>query len=76
MKIRDESEFRDREGFSPEYTEAAIRELEDMRARGEIAPRAYLVKKQALVKLYLKSTTSPRRRSPWDAGDEFAEDDG
>lgn len=48
--------------FDAEYTAASIAELEEQYARGDIEPHAYLIKKQALVKLYLKATTAPKRR--------------
>lgn len=60
MKIRESSELGDNEGFTTEYTADSIRELEEMRERGEVEPHAYLIKKRALVKLYLKSTTRPQ----------------
>lgn len=63
MSVR-ESESFDRAGglFDADYTAASIEELEAQKERGEITGRAYLIKKQALVKLYLKATTSPKRR--------------
>jgi len=57
-------------GFDADYTAASIAELEQQRAAGQIEPHAYLIKKQALVRLYLKSTTKPRRRPRWDEGDQ------
>lgn len=71
MRIREESNL-NRGGalFDTRYTAESIRELEEQYAAGEIEPHAYLVKKQALVKLYLKSTTSPRRRPRPFAGEE------
>lgn len=62
MKIRSSESVTRGPGFDSEYTAASIAELEQQRERGEIEPHAYLVKKQALVRLYLKSTTKPRRR--------------
>jgi hypothetical protein len=53
---------RDNGLFDLEYTAESIRELEEQHEAGEIEPYAYLLKKQALVRLYLKATTSPRRR--------------
>lgn len=48
--------------FDAEYTAASISELEAQYERGDIEPHAYLIKKQALVKLYLKATTAPKRK--------------
>lgn len=63
MSIREESSIsRDVGRFDAEYTAESIQELEEQRERGEIEPHAYLIKKQALVRLYLKATTSPRRK--------------
>ncbi len=67
MGIRETASIGDDDGFTTEYTAESIRELEEMRERGDIEPHAYLIKKRALVKLYLKSTTSPRRkRAYWE----------
>lgn len=49
-------------GFDAEYTAMSIHELEQQLERGEIETSTYLQKKQALVRLYLKATTSPKRR--------------
>ena len=62
MKIRSSESVTRGPGFDSEYTAASIAELEQQRERGEIEPHAYLIKKQALVRLYLKSTTKPRRK--------------
>lgn len=62
MKVREIGGMGEDDGFTPQYTADSIRELEEMHARGEIEPHAYLLKKRALVKLYLKSTTNPKRR--------------
>lgn len=48
-------------GFDAEYTAASIRELERQMQCGNIEPATYLQKKQALVRLYLKATTNPKR---------------
>lgn len=56
--------------FDAEYTAASIAELEEQQERGEIEPRAYLIKKQALVRLYLKATTKPQRKRRYE-DDEF-----
>lgn len=53
---------RDAGRFDAEYTAESIAELEAQYERGDIEPHAYLIKKQALVKLFLKSTTSPKRK--------------
>lgn len=64
MGIREEISFnRDGALFDSDYTAESIRELEDQYAAGQIEPHAYLIKKQALVRLYLRSTTAPRRQS-------------
>ncbi len=63
MKIWDDSELNRAGGlFDAEYTAESIQELEEQKERGEIEPHAYLIKKQALVRLYLKATTTPRRK--------------
>lgn len=62
MRIHETNSVGDNAGFTTEYTADSILELEEMKERGEIEPHAYLIKKRALVKLYLKSTTSPRRK--------------
>lgn len=63
MRIWEESGISREVGrFDAEYTAESIQELEEQKERGEIEPHAYLIKKQALVKLYLKATTSPRRK--------------
>ena len=63
MKIWEESSVSRENGrFDAEYTAESIRELEEQREAGEIEPHAYLIKKQALVRLYLKATTTPRRK--------------
>ena len=71
MKIWEENSVSRENGlFDAEYTAESIRELEEQREAGEIEPHAYLIKKQALVRLYLKATTTPRRkRKPYE--DEF-----
>lgn len=69
MRIRRQTEHYEAEGYTPEYISASIDELEQMRHSGDIEPHAYLLKKQALVKLYLKSTTSPTRRFRDDGDD-------
>lgn len=68
MKIWEENSVsRDNGLFDAEYTAESIRELEEQKERGEIEPHAYLIKKNALVRLYLKATTSPRRkRKPYE----------
>lgn len=68
VKIRQTETVTRGPGFDTEYTAASIAELEQQRACGEIEPHAYLIKKQALVRLYLKSTTKPqrKRRSDYD----------
>ena len=60
MRIRSTETVTRGPGFDADYTAASIAELEQQRAAGQIEPHAYLIKKQALVLLYLKSTTKPR----------------
>ncbi|WP_449277742.1 hypothetical protein [Leucobacter sp. GX24907] len=48
--------------FNASSAEETMRELEEQYARGEIEKHAYFEKKQSLVRLYLKATTSPKRR--------------
>lgn len=69
MRIRSTETVTRGPGFDADYTAASIAELEQQRAAGQIEPHAYLIK-QALVRLYLKSTTKPRRRPRWDEGDQ------
>lgn len=59
VKIRHTEEVTRGPGYDAEYTAASIAELEQQRERGEIEPHAYFIKKQALVRLFLKSTTKP-----------------
>lgn len=63
MSIRETSGF---DGTASRFDAAAaedtLRELEDQHSRGEIETHAYLVKKQSLVRLFLKATTSPRKQ--------------
>lgn len=63
MTIRETSGFNaSASRFDATAAEETLRELEDQHARGEIETHAYLIKKQSLVRLFLKSTTSPRKR--------------
>jgi hypothetical protein len=62
VSIRETRSITHGDGFTAQYTAESIRELEEMKDRGEIEPHAYLIKKQALVKLFLKSTTTPQRK--------------
>lgn len=48
--------------FDAAAAEETLRELEAQYCRGEIETHAYLIKKQSLVRLFLKATTSPRKR--------------
>lgn len=48
--------------FDAAAAEDTLRELEQQYVCGEIEAHAYLLKKQSLVRLFLKATTSPRRR--------------
>lgn len=47
--------------FGAVAAEETLRELEAQHARGEIETHAYLIKKQSLVRLFVKATTTPRR---------------
>lgn len=63
MKIRATNEFDTRQSrFDAGAAEATLRELEAQYAAGDIEPHAYLVKKQSLVRLFVKATTSPKRK--------------
>lgn len=63
MKIRENSDFNRAQGiYDADHAAAAIEELDQQRATGEIEPHAYLIKKRSLVRLYLKATTTPRRK--------------
>lgn len=63
MRIRSSDEFSEkRSRFNAEAAEENLRELEEQYAAGEIERHAYFEKKQSLVRLFLKATTSPKRR--------------
>ena len=63
MKIRETSAFDGRHSrFDAAAAEDTLRELEEQFAAGDIDARSYLVKKQSLVRLFVKATTSPVRR--------------
>lgn len=63
MKIRESSDFNREQGtYDADHAAAAIEELDQQRASGEIEPHAHLIKKRSLVRLYLKATTTPRRK--------------
>ncbi|UOQ59784.1 hypothetical protein MUN76_12110 [Leucobacter rhizosphaerae] len=63
MKIRETSAFDGRQSrFDAAAAEDTLRELEEQFAAGDIDARSYLVKKQSLVRLFVKATTSPVRR--------------
>lgn len=64
MSIRESSGFDHvHSRFDTAAAEDTLRELEEQHARGEIETQAYLIKKQSLVRLFLKATTNPRKRS-------------
>ncbi len=48
--------------FDAATAEETLRELEAQFEAGELSRHAYFEKKQALVRLFVKSTTSPRRK--------------
>ncbi len=54
----------ERSRFDAGSAAETIAELDAQYAAGEIDRHAYLVKKQSLVRLFLKATTSPTRRPP------------
>lgn len=63
MSIRETNGFDGNHSrFDASAAEDTLRELEEQHARGEIETHAYLIKKQSLVRLFLKATTSPRKR--------------
>lgn len=48
--------------YDSEYTAESITALDAQFKRGDIEPHSYRIKKQALVGLFLKSTTNPKRK--------------
>lgn len=62
MGIREVGNIGDASRYSAEAAEETLRELEAQYAAGAIEPHAYFEKKRSLVRLFLKSTTSPKRR--------------
>lgn len=63
MGIRSDDELdRSASRFTADSANETLRELEDQYARGEIEKHAYFMKKQALVRILVKSTTTPKRR--------------
>ncbi len=48
--------------YDAAHAETVIAELEAQYAAGEIERHAYLEKKRGLVRLFLKSTTQPKKR--------------
>ncbi|MFF8816739.1 hypothetical protein ACF07D_01915 [Leucobacter sp. NPDC015123] len=62
MKIRANTTIGGASRFDATAAEETLRELEEQYARGEIERHAYFEKKSSLVRLFLKSTTSPRRK--------------
>ncbi len=63
MRIRSSDEFGEKHSrFNAEAAEETLRELEDQYAAGEIERHAYFEKKQSLVRLFLKATTTPTPR--------------
>lgn len=63
MKIRTTNEFGARQSrFDAAAADETLRELDAQYAAGEIEPHAYLLKKQSLVRLFVKATTSPIRK--------------
>ena len=63
MKIRASNAFDDRHSrFDAAAADDTLRELDEQYAAGEIETHAYLLKKQSLVRLFVKATTTPVRR--------------
>ncbi len=63
MKIRDTNDFGPQHSrFNASAAEETLRELEEQYAAGEIEKHAYFEKKSSLVRLFLKATTSPRKK--------------
>lgn len=64
MRIREQGSFDGHHSrFDASAADATLRELEDQHAAGQIDTSTYFVKKRALVRLFLKATTSPTRRN-------------
>ena len=61
MKIRTSTTIGQSSRYDAAAAEETLRELDEQYARGEIEPHAYFEKKRSLVRLFLKSTTSPKR---------------
>lgn len=62
MKIRSTNEFDTRQSrFDAAAADETLRELGEQYAAGDIETHAYLLKKQSLVRLFVKATTSPVR---------------
>lgn len=62
MRIRTNTTIGGASRFDAAAAEETLRELEAQYANGEIERHAYFEKKSSLVRLFLKSTTSPRRK--------------
>lgn len=63
MKIRSSAEFEHAHSrFEAASAAESIADLEEQYAAGKIEPHVYFERKHSLVRLYLKQSTSPRRR--------------
>lgn len=62
MRIRTNTTIGGASRFDATAAEETLRELEAQYENGEIERHAYFEKKSSLVRLFLKSTTSPRRK--------------
>ena len=63
MGIREEHSLGDGGSrFDASTAEETLRELEAQYAAGELSRHAYFEKKRGLVRLFVKSTTAPRRK--------------
>lgn len=64
MKIRSANEFDTGQSrFDAAAADDTLRELDEQYAAGDIETHAYLLKKQSLIRLFVKATTSPVRRN-------------
>lgn len=63
MRIRETTNVGNESRYTADSAEQTLRELEQQYAKGEIEKHAYFEKKRSLVRLFLKATTQPRRKS-------------
>lgn len=62
MKIRETTSIAGASRYDATAAAETLSELEAQYASGEIDARTYFDKKRTLVRLFLKATTSPKRR--------------